>query len=102
MQGAASINAKGPEMSSTAHPRMHILLATDGSAQAVEAARFVPHLANPNALGRITVLAVVRPITSAPFFAIGGVPQDVWDRLNESAESAAKKAIQQIVSLLDG
>ncbi len=80
---------------------MHILLATDGSEQAVEAARFVRHLANPNTLGRVTVLAVIRPITATPFFAMGGMPQDVWDELNDAAESAANKAIEQVVGILD-
>ena len=81
-------------MSSTAHSRMHILLATDGSAQAVEAARFVRRFANPDTLGRVTVLAVIRPITSAPFFTVSGVSEEVWESLNESAEDAARKAIQ--------
>lgn len=66
-------------MQNATHTRMHILLATDGSEQAVAAARFVRTLVNPAALGRVTVLAVIRPIASAPFFGevgMTGIPQE--------------------------
>ncbi len=89
-------------MPTTAHPRKHILIATDGSEQAVEAARFVRALTNPEAIGRVTVLAVIRPLTTAPFFSMAGVAQDVWDSLNESAEASAKHALQTIVDALVG
>ena len=52
---------------------MHILLATDGSEQAIAAAGFIRTLANPAVLDRVTVMAVIRPITSAPFFGEVGV-----------------------------
>ena len=89
-------------MHNAAHTRMHILVATDGSKQAVEAARFVRSLANPQMVGRVTVMAVVRPITSVPFFAMAGVTQDAWDSLNEAAESAAQASIQHVVDALAG
>ena len=43
---------------------MHVLLATDGSQQALKAARFLGTLANPAAIGRITVVAVIRPLAA--------------------------------------
>src|SRR5258708_6663233 len=89
-------------MNSTAHPRMHILIATDGSEQATAAARFVRGLANPATVGRVTVLATIRPLTSAPFFTMAAVSQDAWNSLNEAAESAAQNAVQTIVNVLDG
>lgn len=92
-------------MQSAAHPRMHILLATDGSQQAVAAARFVRTLVNPASLGRVTVLAVIRPVTSTAFFGeagIAGIAQDVWDELNNAAQAAAKASIQTTIDALAG
>ena len=84
---------------------MHILLATDGSDQAVAAARFIGTLVNPAALERVTVMAVIRPLTSAPFFGevgIASISQEAWDSLNESADASAKNAIQKTVDALAG
>lgn len=84
---------------------MHILLATDGSEQAIAAARFVRDLVNPQALARVTVLAVVRPVTNSAFFgeaAFSGIAQDVWDDLDDAAQSSASKAIQATVDALAG
>ncbi|MGI8856685.1 MAG: hypothetical protein ACR2JW_13130 [Thermomicrobiales bacterium] len=53
---------------------MHILLATDGSEQAVAAARFLRTLVNPAALERVTVLAVSLPTTSTAYFGEAGIP----------------------------
>ena len=82
---------------------MHILLATDGSEQAVAAARFLRTLVNPASVDRVTVMAVIRPITSAPFFGEVGmvsISQEVWDSLNESADASAKSAVQKSVDAL--
>lgn len=84
---------------------MHILLATDGSEQAIAAARFIRTLVNPASVDSVTVVAVIRPITSAPFFGEMGLmslPQETWDSLNESADASAKSAIQKSVEALAG
>ena len=41
---------------------MHVLLATDGSQQSLEAARFLGRLVNPFVIEKITVIAVIRPL----------------------------------------
>ncbi len=46
---------------------MHVLLATDGSQQALKAARFLGALVDPAAVERITVIAVIRPLAAVPF-----------------------------------
>jgi nucleotide-binding universal stress UspA family protein len=82
---------------------MHILLATDGSEQAVAAARFIHTIVNPAVLERVTVMAVIRPITSAPFFGevgLAGLSGEAWESLNEAANTSAKNAIQKTVDAL--
>lgn len=84
---------------------MHILLATDGSEQALAAARFIPTLVNPAALERVTVIAVIRPITSAPFFGevgLAGLTGEAWESINEAADASAKAAVQKTVDALAG
>lgn len=46
---------------------MHVLIATDGSKQSLEAAHFLGTLVNPATISRITVVAVVRPLAAVPF-----------------------------------
>ncbi len=79
----------------------HVLIATDGSEQSVEAARFLRTLAAPRSLGRITVLAVVRSLTSTPFFAeaeaLGLYPGEALEELEGSATSAAEAAAQRVL-----
>src|SRR4051794_21238040 len=92
-------------MNDAANTRMHILIATDGSAQALAAARFARTLVNPQSLGRVTVLAVIRPITSTLLFSEAGmvaISQEVWDDLNEAAQASAQTAIQQASDALAG
>jgi len=47
---------------------IHLLLATDGSEPSLEAARLVRDLLDPASLERITILAVVPPLESVPFY----------------------------------
>src|SRR4051794_25061857 len=80
---------------------LHILIATDGSEPSVAAARYVRTLVNPQALGKITVLAVVRPITGTAFFgemSMGVVPQETWDALGDAAQDAANSAVAAVVA----
>jgi nucleotide-binding universal stress UspA family protein len=78
----------------------HILLATDGSEHALAAARFLRSHVAPRSIHRITILAVVRPLNTAPFLAaaaMGGaaISPKAWDELNASAEAAARKAVEE-------
>lgn len=79
----------------------HILLATDGSGHALDAARFLRSLVAPGLVERITVLAVTQPISSNPFFAESQVgmgivlSQETWETLARTAESQAQEAVQR-------
>ena len=44
----------------------HVLVATDGSGQSLKAARYVRTLIGPG-LGRVSVVAVIRPLAAVPF-----------------------------------
>jgi nucleotide-binding universal stress UspA family protein len=85
----------------------HLLLATDGSEPSLEAARLVRDLLKPAALARITVLAVVTPLETMPFYGMntvyGGaaVSQEVWNELIEVAERTAQDAVQRTVAELN-
>jgi nucleotide-binding universal stress UspA family protein len=88
----------------------HLLLATDGSEPSLEAARLVRDLLNPAALARVTVLAVVPPLETMPFYAAyagygmsgGGMPsQETRDALAASAEQTAQDALQRTVKELN-
>ncbi len=79
---------------------LHILIATDGSEPSLAAARYIRTLVNPQAVGKVTVLAVVRPITGTAFFgemSMGVVPQETWDTLSDAAQAAADSAIEAVL-----
>lgn len=46
---------------------MHVLIATDGSRQSLQAAEFLGTLVNPATIERITVIAIIRPLAAVPF-----------------------------------
>lgn len=81
----------------------HLLLATDGSEPSLEAARLVRDLLNPGALARVTILAVVPPLATAPFYGAYSLygeytsvlPQETWDALTASAERTAQDAVRR-------
>jgi nucleotide-binding universal stress UspA family protein len=80
---------------------LHILIATDGSAPSLAAARYMRTLVNPQTVDKITVLAVIRPVAGAAFFgemSVGVVPQETWDALSDAAQSAADTAIGEVVA----
>jgi len=84
----------------------HLLLATDGSEPSLEAARLVRDLLNPAALARVTVLAVVAPLETLPFYDTynggGGnmLPQETWDGVTAAAERTAEDALRRTVAEL--
>jgi len=77
----------------------HVLVATDGSEGALDAANFLYKLASPASVQQITVLAVISPIESTPFFnemsfAGGSVfTQETWNSLNRSLDTNAQGAV---------
>jgi nucleotide-binding universal stress UspA family protein len=82
---------------------LHILIATDGSAQSVAAATYARTLVNPQIVSRVTVLAVIRPLQTTALFGdmgMGVVPQETWEALNDAAQSAAAAAIRDVVAAL--
>jgi len=83
----------------------HLLLATDGSEAALEAARMVRDLLNPAALSRVSILAVVVPINTVPFYSYAGyggpLSQDAWDDVTATAEKTAQDAVQKTTAELD-
>lgn len=85
-------------------PVFHVLIATDGSAQAVAAAQVFRALINPATLRRITIVAVVRPLHDCPGFCLWGmsalIPQQVVDALTATARSAAEDAIRREILAL--
>jgi hypothetical protein len=84
----------------------HLLLATDGSEPSLAVARLVRDLLNPAALARITVLAVVPPLETVPFYGMGSlygggaISQESWDEVTAAAERTAQDAVRQTVAEL--
>ncbi len=88
----------------------HLLLATDGSEPSLEAARLVRDLLNPAALAHVTILAVVPPLATAPFYGgyglyglYGGdaLSQETQDAMTAAAERAAQDALRRTVAELN-
>ncbi len=88
----------------------HLLLATDGSESSLEAARLVHDLLNPVALARVTVLAVVPPLETVPFYGAsvgygmyggGMLSQETLDAVTAAAEGTAQDALRRTVAALD-
>jgi nucleotide-binding universal stress UspA family protein len=89
---------------------VHLLLATDGSEPSLIAARLVRDLLNPIALARITMLAVVPPLDTVPFYGAnvgygmydsGVLSQETYDAMIASAEQTAQDALQRTVEELN-
>jgi nucleotide-binding universal stress UspA family protein len=87
----------------------HVLLATDGSEPSLEAARLARDLLNPAALAHITILAVVPPLDTVPFYGAnvgygmydGGVlSQETYDAATALAEERAQDALRRTVEEL--
>lgn len=73
---------------------MHVLVATDGSEQALSAAQFLKSLADPSTIEKVSVIAVVRPLAAVPFASESNTNWDDFSfrRLAEEAtESLAKE-----------
>ena len=79
----------------------HVLVATDGSGQSLKAARYVRSLIG-DALGRVSIVAVVRPLAAVPFASDFGEEQQA--SLNEgpkgiSFRAAAQEAVDRLAEV---
>jgi nucleotide-binding universal stress UspA family protein len=84
--------------------RLHILIATDGSEQAREAARFVRKSFTSDVIGRITLVAVVRPPSSVLLtmgLGAGVISAEAWQELDAASRRAAEEALARAHTLLD-
>jgi nucleotide-binding universal stress UspA family protein len=80
-----------------------ILVATDGSEHAIAAARLAAALLNPEAVERVTVVAVKRPFYLEPLGGPGllaPLPQSVYDDLARAADEIAQKAVSAAMEAL--
>jgi len=80
-----------------------ILLATDGSCHALEAARFAATLLDHEAVSQVTVVAVIRPFYLEPFgepITNFPMPQSMYDQLTAAARDAAQQAAAATVAEL--
>ena len=83
----------------------HVLIATDGSEQSLEAAQYLRALANPASIERITVVAVVRPLAAVPFASDFGedyAPASGEGEVGVSFEKAAQEAAERVAGELRG
>ncbi len=81
-------------MASTA---MHVLVATDGSSHALDAARFAVTVLDPASVHEVTVLSAITPLQPA----LTSVSQVIWDQLDAAADKAANDAVQAATAVLD-
>lgn len=71
---------------------MHVLIATDGSRQAREAARFLRRTTEAKAVDKVAIVAVVSPLAAVPFVAADD--ERSLDVL--SFRTAAEKAVRTL------
>lgn len=84
---------------------MHVLIATDGSEQSLDSARYLRQIADQRSVERVTVIAVIRPLAAVPFLsAIGEQRQtergEEWQEY--SFRKAAESATRTIADVLAG
>ena len=81
---------------------VHVLIATDGSEHADAAVRFLKGLISPQALERITVLAVVRPLETELFTleSEGALSTEGWEALNNAVQQGARDAASRAAAEL--
>jgi len=76
---------------------MHVLIATDGSQQSLEAARFLRELANADTVTEVTVLAVVSPLAAVPFASDSEGAESIDDMsFRRSAERATEALADEL------
>lgn len=78
---------------------MYVIIATDGSAQSLRAARYLRSVADPESVSTVAVLAVISPLAAIPF------AQDDQGRKNPedmSFRTAAQAATKEVADILAG
>lgn len=76
---------------------MHVLIATDGSQQSIEAARYLRGLADPDSITEVSVLAVVSPLAAVPFVNEGEATPGLDDlSFRRSAERATEALADEL------
>ena len=76
---------------------MHVLIATDGSQQSLEAARFLRELASSDTVTEVSVLAVVSPLAAVPFASDSDGVQSIDDlSFRRSAERATEALADEL------
>jgi nucleotide-binding universal stress UspA family protein len=82
---------------------MHVVVATDGSPQSLEAARHLTSFADPQKITAITVVAVLRPLASVAFAdEISGAQQGHSGEWTGSFQQAAQGAVDAVAAVFDG
>lgn len=79
---------------------MHVIIATDGSKQSLQAAKYLRSVADPAQITSVGVLAVVRPLAAVPFATHGADDQQSLEEI--SFRAAAEQATIQVAEVLDG
>lgn len=79
---------------------MHVIIATDGSKQSLEAARYLRSTIDPDTISSVGVLAVTSPLAAVPFATESDGGLKGIDDL--SFKTAAKKATAEVAEVLAG
>lgn len=79
---------------------MIVVIATDGSKQSLNAARYLREVVDPEAVTAVSVLAVTSPLAAVPFATEGDTGAKSIDEL--SFRTAAQAATGQVADVLDG
>lgn len=79
---------------------MHVIIATDGSKQSLQAARYLRSTIDPDTVSSVGVLAVTSPLAAVPFATEGDSGRKTIEEL--SFKTAAGKATAEVAEVLAG
>lgn len=79
---------------------MHVIIATDGSKQSLQAARYLRSTVDPDTVSSVGILAVTSPLAAVPFSTEGDQGRKGIDEL--SFKVAAQLATAEIAEVLAG
>ncbi|QIK67785.1 universal stress protein [Nocardioides sp. HDW12B] len=82
---------------------MHVIVATDGSKQSLDAAKRLKSFADPSKITAISVVAVIRPLAAVAFADdLSGGQKTPADRDTSGFRAAAESAMATIAKEFDG
>lgn len=82
---------------------MHVIVATDGSTQSLDAARQLKSFADPSKITDVTVVAVISPLATVPFVnELGGTAGRSADLTGLSFRDEAQAALDVVVAEFEG